>query len=337
MSRDGVGAGFDFRHSDLLGEGEQLRLKAVFTTNGDHAVAVRYAEKLARLDGRELAGRADYEVDHNERTFGVGGRSRPSDLRLLQVTRASAGADFELGGPITDLAAFGSDVALTYASEELRSGVGAESPVVASGDSVAPPPAFGERVDYASATWTFRHDLRDSSGRTGRGTLLELDLSATSDLEGRDLSAARATLRAAVYVPVAPRHRTLALSGGVSAVTAWSESSRVPYHALVKLGRSDHLRGYVKGRFADVLGAWSSAEYRYPIFEFKDTGVGLSSTLFVDAGMVAGRIREFADNPLRLAYGFGVRAETAYGFIFRAQIGLSAEGVEALFSLNDTL
>jgi hypothetical protein len=336
LSRDGVGAGFDFRHSDLRGGGEQLRLKAVFTTNGDRSFAARYAEKLVALDGRELAGRADYELDQNERTYGVGGRTRPSDVRLLEVTRATVGGDFELGGPSTDLASFGSDIALTYTSERLRSGVGAELPVVASGDTVAPPPAFGERIDYASAMWTFRHDLRDSSGRTGRGTLLELELAATSDLDGRNLNAGGATLRGAIFVPVAPRHRVIALSGGVSAVTPWTESSEVPYHALVRLGRSDHLRGYAKGRFVDRLGAWTSAEYRYPIFEFRDTGVGLSSTLFVDAGTVAGSTREFADNPLRVAYGFGVRGETAHGFVFRAQVGFSEEGAEALFSLNDT-
>lgn len=224
---------------------------------------------------------------------------------------------------------------LGFRRARLDSGSGDAPPVVASGDRVAPPPAFGRRLGYPELGWNLRHDRRDSLGRTFHGTLVELELYATRDVDDATTSAARASLSTALFVPLAPRHRVLVLAAGAAAATPWTESDEVPLHALVSLGRNTYLRGYSKRRFRDVAGWWGSVEYRYPIFDFKDSGAGLSSTLFFDVGRVGDGADELTRAPIRYSYGFGARGVTEDGFVLRAQVGLSPEGLEAFVSLND--
>jgi hypothetical protein len=335
-SRDGVGLGLSYVHRDLFGGSERFEAKGVVKANLDREVAFGYSTPLAPLDARELGAGVEYELDHNDRFYGIGNETSPDDVRLLEHETSVAYLDVDLGGPTTHLAPFTSDLYAGYRHERLSSGIGEALSAVAEGDSVAPPPGFGQSVDYAELAWTFRHDTRDSSGRTQRGTRAELELYGTTDLRSADLNAVRATLRAAWFIPVAPLHRVLALSAGAAAAAPLAEASEVPLQSLVTLGQKEYLRGYAKDRFRDRAGFWASAEYRYPIFEFSDTGAGLSSTLFVDVGRVGEDVSELVEAPVRAAFGFGVRAETSRAFVFRAQVAFSEEGAEVLFALNDT-
>ncbi|HEY6562515.1 MAG TPA: BamA/TamA family outer membrane protein [Polyangiaceae bacterium] len=335
LSRDGAGAGLRYKHTNLRGSGERLELAAVMKTNLDREVSFAYAEKLPTLDGRSLGGQLLYDVDHNDRYYGIGNDTHRRDERLLAITTYAAQVSFELGGPATDLASFGSDVTGRFLREGLAPGTGHAPGVQASDDAALIPPAFQRTIDYAELSWFFRHDLRDTLGRTHRGTLFELDLHGTSDLNGEGLNAAKATGSATGFIPVAPMHRVFVLSLGVAGATPWSSASEIPLHTLPTLGRTTRLRGYAKGRFRDRAAWWSTVEYRYPVFDFDDTGVGLSSTLFVDVGRVGGGVRELTQTPVRVSAGAGLRGESAEGFIFRGQVGFSEEGVEFTFTLND--
>jgi hemolysin activation/secretion protein len=129
----------------------------------------------------------------------------------------------------------------------------------------------------------------------------------------------------------------LVLSLGTEGVIPLSEAHAVPYHSLVRLGGAHVLRGYPKARFLDRVGWWSSVEYRYAIFDFRATGVGLSSILFADFGGVANSYPNLLESPVRQSYGVGIRGESSVAFFFRAQVAVSPEGVEAALTLNEEL
>jgi hemolysin activation/secretion protein len=103
----------------------------------------------------------------------------------------------------------------------------------------------------------------------------------------------------------------------------------------VTLGRATYLRGYAERRFRDRTGWWSSVEYRYPLFEFGASGLGASSTLFIDVGEVASSYAAMSARAVRYSYGVGVRADTLTTLVLRLQLGLSPEGAQVTLSLNE--
>ena len=338
FGRDPLGVGARYKHTNFFGDEERFAVSAIFKTNGDEKVELTYSEEVPGLNGQLAEAEISHDLDHNERYYGLGNGTGPGDERALEHASARVAVEVGLGGPSTDLASFNSKLGFGYRSEALSAGEDPTmQPLGEVGDTVPLPPGFDERLDFAELAWAFSHDLRDSEGRTHRGWLGQLTLSAITDLNDVGLTAARAEAASAIYIPVAPRHRVLVWSLGATVTTPLAADDSVPLHGLVRLGRSNHLRGYRKRRFRGEHGWWSSLEYRYPIFDFKDTGFGLSSTLFTDVGCVANDLADLACQPLRRSHGFGLRAESASYFIFRVQTALSPEGIEFLASMNQQL
>src|SRR5690606_38437244 len=94
-TKDGVGAGRLYAHSDAFGGGETLDFFALTTTNRDVEVAGSYSEDVALLDGRALGTGFDYELDNNERYYGIGPRPRESDLRALEFRNLGVHLEIE--------------------------------------------------------------------------------------------------------------------------------------------------------------------------------------------------------------------------------------------------
>jgi len=111
----------------------------------------------------------------------------------------------------------------------------------------------------------------------------------------------------------------------------------VPLRNLVLLDRKHGLRGYSTGRFRDQFGWWASAEYRYPIWEYQDTGVAISPALFVDTGQVGGTVRDLGNQAPRWSVGGGLRIEHETRLIMVVEIGWSPEGTEVGFNLGKDL
>src|SRR5690606_32105548 len=245
--------------------------------------------------------------------------------------------EIEVGGPNTYFTTgFGSVARIEYLRERLGPGrISGAPPVSADDAEVLAPVGFEQPLDYANLSWLFTFDQRDADGRTQRGVYLGAELSATQNLNGAGLSAAKATLAGSYFLPVAPRYRVLVLTVAAAVTTPLGEQDEIPLHQLVTLGRESNVRGYPKRRFRDTTGWWSTLEYRYPVYEFEDSGAGLSAALFVDVGGVAPSVPKWFHSPVRYSPGIGIRAETPSDFVFRAQIARSEEGIEAGISLNE--
>ena len=279
----------------------------------------------------------DYDLDRNDEYHGIGAQTHKRDLRALEVSTLGLALEIDVGAPNTFFSTgFGSEASIGYLRERLGPGsIDGELPATADDPVVAPPPGFEEPIDYANLEWVFKYDQRDSLGRTQRGAYLVTAFSASSDLNGRDLSAAKVQTTFSYFVPVAPRNRVLVLTLGGASATPLSVSAQIPLHQLVSVGRTTYLRGYSKNRFRDATGWWAGIEYRYPLFEYGDTGAGLSAALFVDAGSVGPTLRELWNKPARYSPGLGIRAEAPSDLVFRAQAAYSPEGIEAGLSLSE--
>ncbi len=337
LTRDGIGGGILYNHANLFGSGEELKLFGLIKTNADLSLSGGYSEKVPALDGRRLGLALHYDVDHNERYYGIGPDTVEEDQRALEAQTTGARLELDVGGPNTYFTTgFGSEAHLGYTRERLEAG--SQPGVRALGapdDSVVPPPGFDDTVDYALAGFRFSYDQRDLTGRTHRGFLVEFALDARTDLNDRHLNGAKSGMSFAYFLPVAPRYRVLVASAGMATTTPLGQDAEVPFGSLVRLGRSSGLRGYTDRRFIDRSGWWSSLEYRYPIFDFDDTGAGLSAALFIDAGGVARSPEDFFEESVRYAPGVGLRAEVPGVFVLTAHIARSPDGFEASLGVNE--
>src|SRR5690606_7179422 len=70
-TKDGVGGGLLYSHSDAFGAGENIEFYALTTTNRDVEVSGSYSEDVAFLDGRSIGLEFEYELDNNERYHGI--------------------------------------------------------------------------------------------------------------------------------------------------------------------------------------------------------------------------------------------------------------------------
>jgi len=336
-TKDGVGGGLLYSHSDAFGGGENIEFFALTTTNRDVNVSGSYSEDVSLLNGRSIGIGFDYDLDNNDRYYGLGPHTEPEDLRALETRSLELLLEFDIGGPNTFFrTGLGSELRLGYLRERLGPGKISGHPPVRDDDPEVPaPPGFEEPLDYANAEWVFSYDQRDSAGRTQRGVFLATLLSASTDMNSRDIHGGKTTVTATYFLPVAPRYRVLVFTVAGAAVTPLGEDAEVPLHQLVELGRSSSLRGYPKRRFRDRTGWWANLEYRYPIFDYQDTGAGLSAAMFIDAGAVAPSVLKFGESKVRYSPGIGIRAEAPSDFVFRAQVAWSPEGIEAGISLNE--
>ena len=333
---DGVGGGLLYVHTDAFGGGENIKLYTLTTTIRDVQVEASYSEELSILDGRRVGLALEYDLDRNDKYHGIGATTDEDSLRALEVSDLGLALEIDVGAPNTFFrTGFGSQARIGYLRERLGPGRIVGPPVSADDPDVPPPPGFEQPVDYANLEWAFSYDQRDSLGRTQRGAYVGVAFSASSDLDDRDLSAAKMQATFSYFLPVAPRYRVLVFTLGGASATPLSADAQIPLHQLVSLGRTSSLRGYAKNRFRDSNGWWVNLEYRYPLFEYQDTGAGLSAAIFLDAGGVGPTIRELWDKPIRYTPGIGIRAEAPSAFVFRAQAGYSPEGIEAGVSLSE--
>ena len=331
---DGVRGGLTLLHNDLLGDNESLKLSGAMGGNLDFKVKAAYSQDVAWLNGREVGARVSYEEDRDVRYFPVGGDSREADERAIRSDELLVSLHGELLSP--GQLFFRSVLTLTYRRERLATGDSPDRPVLAADDpDVPPPPGFGRTIDLPEAQLLLQVDTRDSLGRTRRGVLGELTLTAMHDLNGANLSALRTALNVSTFVEVLPRARVLVFNLGGAAAGTWQPDHELPWRGNVTLGRESHLRGYKRDRFRDRLAWWGGVEYRYPIFEHELDEVGVSSVLFADVGRAGADAGDLFGAAPRWSVGMGFHVDTAVLSVLRLLVGVSPEGVEFTISLGE--
>jgi hypothetical protein len=329
---DGPGGGVAFRHTNLFGNDERLRLLAAVRSNRDWQALATFDTDVLALGDRHLWLGADADENRNERWFGLGGDTTESDERVIRVRAVDARASLGLlpgRAPLTALILEGS-----FHHRAIGNGEDPSIPGVTDEPGVPLPPGYGEALDFPEGALRLVHDTRDSDGRTTRGVLYTLDGSATTDVNGAAESDVRGLASATWYVPVAPRARTLVIGAEAAATAPLRSGDQVPLHRLVTLGAGHGLRGYRPGRFRGRYGWNGTVEYRYPLWEYMSTGTGMSADFFGDVGRVAQTPADLFATPIRWSAGGGLRFESASALVFAFEIGFSPEGTQVVGGLG---
>ncbi len=331
---DGLGLGATLSLNSLFGQDNVVDISGLYRFDGDYELRGRYQDTYPRLEGRQLAAEAEWELDGNQRWFGIGADTEFDDRRVLRSESLLAVAALDLTGlGVEDV--FGS-VELGFRRQTLTTGTDRNIPGFMVGDVAGVPPGFGDTHNYPQLQLVALYDSRDVVGTPSRGALASLAGGITSDVGGADLNALTASIAYARYIAVLPRHRTLVVRLGSAVAQPFTRDGEVPLHQLVTLGRENHLRGYAKDRFRGNWGWWGNLEYQYQVWEYMTTNVILSTLVFVDVGGIGDTPRGLVDEFL-YSYGVGLRGahETKRGL--DVTLGRSPEGLEFKISIGKEL
>ncbi|HXW08251.1 MAG TPA: BamA/TamA family outer membrane protein [Vicinamibacterales bacterium] len=163
--------------------------------------------------------------------------------------------------------------------------------------------------------------LNDMSGGRYR-----LSFSRYHDLDLQQFSFSRWELDVRHYVAFFGASRTIALRGRLTSSVA-SDGQQVPFYLQPTLGGANTLRGFRTFRFRDDSALLLQAEYRWRINEL------VTGALFCDAGAVAPRLSGLGT--LERDCGFGLRAGTRTGVVFRLDAAFGGEGPRLLLRFED--
>lgn len=325
----GIGLGVAFGQGRLpfaTGAGGMVRL------DGDWTVEVTGARGFDGLESRFAHVRVAVDHDDHQRFYGIGGGSVVGDRRALAVHAQEVTAEAELQpGTWQD---YSGAVQIGLARQDLGAGdPDAAAPVAATdpGDpDAAAPPGFADATTYGTLRAVGRIDSRDTLGRPTDGVLVEVLAALRADVQGKDLAAA--TLRADVvkYLALGEENRVLVMAIGGEIAVPLYPGATIPLLALPTLGRDARLRGYDRGRFRDRYAAWASVEYRWPLYQYNQSGVWVDAFVFADGAEVFG-VDAIAAKRLRYSGGGGFRLAHSTASIADVTIGGSPEGAQVMF------
>ncbi|RKX39755.1 MAG: hypothetical protein DRP64_13850 [Verrucomicrobia bacterium] len=173
------------------------------------------------------------------------------------------------------------------------------------------------------------HDTTNGDGRpeTGGFHRLEAEYFTASD----NTEAAHWTYRVDLqqYIPLWHTRRALALRG-VLVVQDNENEDPIHFQRLLTNDDPDLLRGYPDFRFRDEGLAVLTAEYRWPLWAWREAeSTGLDAYLFTDVGQVFDEYADIRGSSLTESYGGGIRLLNSSGnFSARLEIAWSEEGTQ---------
>lgn len=329
---DGFGVGAWVKRSQLFEHDAELKVGGLVRINLDWQVELEYEHALLLPGGRGLRARAYVENDQNQRYYGIGGQSLETDRRVLQSVDQGVLAEFDLQG--IDRYVYSGIGQIGFRHQALSAGVDPGVMPITAGDTVAPPPGFDDTATYLDVLIAGRYDTRDTAGRPTRGLFLEASVLGRGEVTGKPLSGATFSGIARLHLPVLRDDRVLVLCLRGGAATALSGDD-IPLDSLPVIDRSN-VRGYDRERFRDRYAVVGTAEYRFPIYEYLASGVGLDAFAFVDAGTLWGQTK-FSLDPLRYSVGGGIRGAHETKLIFEATAGWSPEGLQINLGVEKAL
>ena len=129
------------------------------------------------------------------------------------------------------------------------------------------------------------------------------------------------------HIPILRDTWVLSLRGLVQ-TTFDKTDERVPFFMLPSLGGGSTLRGYSTFRFRDRNSLLLQAEWRVIANRF------MESSVFVDAGKVAGRTQDLDLHDLKTDYGFGVRFHAPLMTVLRVDVARGRDGTRLVFAAS---
>lgn len=329
---DGAGIGLWVKR-ELFDWKASVRAGGIIRLDSDWQTELEYNHALLFPGGRGLRARAYIERDKNQRYYGIGGESLVTDERVIQVFEQGALLEMDLQG--IDRYTTSGIAQLGMRRQELTPGVSTTSAPVMPGDLRAPPPGFNDIATYVDARLVGRYDTRDTAGRPSRGITLEGSVLGRTDVTGKNLSATTVSASARLHIPVLPDHRVLVLTLAGAAALPLIPGDDKPLDSLATVDRTN-VRGYDRERFRDLYAIVGSAEYRFPIYEYLASRIGLDAFAFVDAGTIWGN-DPFSLSPLRYAFGGGLRGASEPSLFFQTTLGWSPEGLQFNIGVESAL
>lgn len=329
---DGAGIGLWVKR-EIVDWRASLRAGGIIRLDSDWQTELEYNHALLFPGGRGLRARAFIERDKNQRFYGIGGDSQVTDERVIEVFEQGALAEIDLQG--IDHYTTSGIAQLGMRRQRLSTGKSATSTPLMTGDTVAPPPAFDDIATYVDARLVGRYDTRDTAGRPSRGLTLEGSVLGRADVTGKQLSATTLGASARYFIPLLPDHRVLVLTVAGAAALPLIPGDDKPLDSLATIDRTN-VRGYDRERFRDLYAIVASAEYRFPIYEYLASRIGLDAFTFVDAGTIWGN-DPFSLKPLRYAIGGGLRGASEPNLYFQTTLGWSPEGFQFNIGVESAL
>ncbi len=329
---DGAGIGLWVKR-DLFDGRASLRTGGIIRLDSDWQTELEYSHALLLPGGRGLRARAYIERDKNQRYYGIGGASLAADERVIQVFEQGALVEVDLQG--IDRYTTSGIAQVGMRRQRLTTGVSPTITPLMAGDTVAPPPGFDDLATYVDARLVGRYDTRDTAGRPSRGITLEGSVLGRTDVTGKHLSATTVSASARLHLPVLPDHRVLVLTVAGAAALPLIPGDDKPLDSLATVDRTN-VRGYDRERFRDRYALVASAEYRFPIYEYLASRIGLDAFAFVDAGTIWG-IAPVGLDPLRYSIGGGLRGASEPTLFFQTTLGWSPEGLQFNIGVESAL
>lgn len=334
----GLNVGARAVHNDLLGDGEQIKLRA------GYGGRYRQIYELDIGSGRRFGDRVALElgalltIEPKERFYGFGNADEvEADAVALPIDPAArdtavatryrhqaiaGGAALEVG-LIGDVFVEGRSAVehITFGGSPDLSGDRALEDTFMTGSLGA----YEQGVDSWYNELRLGYDSRRPAHRYVSDALPGAGLLATAHLGRQDPIAGTAHpafyrygADLQLFLDLHHGSRILALRGLVEQVSG--SVDEIPFVHLPVLGGDELLRGYPTDRFRDRALTLASAEYLW------DLNRNLASFLFVDAGRVQRSLAEPEADGLRVGFGAGLQAHTMRSFLMRLQVATSSDG-----------
>ncbi|MFT7626299.1 MAG: outer membrane protein assembly factor BamA, partial [Myxococcota bacterium] len=331
FSSDGFSGGGSLSLISLAGQEERFDLGVVARLNGEVEADFHYEQPLAAVDGRRIQVDLEYLLDLNAPWYGYG-QSIASDERALRYRSLVGEVSFDLGRRgVLDLSGM---IKASFRRETISGGSDPSIPAAGSDTDVRLPPGFGRTTHFPGVALSFQYDSRDSAGNPTRGIVARIEADVTHDVDGAQLSGLGLGGSFTGFIPVLADKRSLQLTVGGRGTTALNGGHEVPFHQLTVLGRKNHLRGFSRSRFRERHGWWATMEYRYPIYEYLDTGIGGTIGVFVDIGRVGAQLDDLFEHGPRISGGVVLRAAHDTERVFDLGLGFSREGPEIILTVG---
>jgi len=249
----------------------------------------------------EKSGRSDYRLEDTNLEL------RPG-IRLFRGLQAGA-----IGSYLA--VNVGPGHSTRYISSELQYGPG----IV---------PGIDEQTNFWRGGGFVEYDWRDRASNPSSGGKYSAQYVRYLDRDLSRYSFYRVDLDAAQYIPIFNRTRVIALHGS-SSLTSAGGSQRVPFYLQPVLGGSDTLRGYRINRFYGDNSVVLNAEYRWELSPL------MGMVAFADGGKVFDRWRQWNLHDLESDVGVGLRLKNREKVAFSIDAGISHEGFQIWFRVND--